>query len=292
MEVRNPSRNPSKVEAGRLGGSVASEAQKEAARRNGTLGGRPRKYEKRTPPTFSYPGGKARMAKLLVSLMPQSGRRYVEPFAGRANVFWVAAAELNFEQWQLNDIRTAPWFAAIREHGHELRVPRCTRAEYYRRWADFKTGCPYACLLAPFLTFSGGGYGAGGFRSNKKGGSTAAGYQQSIHMAQHIMRAVDPKVTAWDYIKTLAGLGKDDFVFLDPPYMNADVGSAYQPSDINHREMVDLLLKAKFRWMLSEYDQPLYREAFGEPIVQQAAATRHGKPTVECVWTSRQAEPA
>jgi site-specific DNA-adenine methylase len=284
MEVKNPSESQA-VLSGRLGGSSTSKAKREAARRNGALGGRPRKYEKQTPPTFSYPGGKAKMAKMLVSMMPTEGRRYVEPFAGRGNVFWTAAGELDFQEWHLNDIRTVPWFNAILDHGHELKVPRCTRMEYFKRWSDYKNGCPYANMLAPFMTFSGAGYGAGGFRSNRKGGSTASGYQQSVRMAQHIMRATEPTLTSVDYRQTLDGLGPDSFVYLDPPYLDADV-TAYKPSDIDHREMVDLLLQAKFRWMLSEYDNPIYREAFGAPVLKQAAETRHGKPRFECVWAS------
>jgi hypothetical protein len=75
---------------------------------------RHKKYVKSTPPTFSYPGGKARMAMTIVALAPYSGRLYIEPFAGRGNVFWKAAGVLNYKEWQLNDIRTADWFESIR----------------------------------------------------------------------------------------------------------------------------------------------------------------------------------
>ena len=85
----------------------------------------------------------------------------------------------------------------------------------------------------------------------------------------------------------LKDLGEDDFCYIDPPYIDAEVGKAYQPGDLDHREMVEILVRAKFRWMLSEYDHPLYREAFGEPILQQETETRHGKPRYECVWVSR-----
>jgi hypothetical protein len=61
---------------------------------------RHKKYVKSTPPTFSYPGGKARMAKTIVAMAPPSGRLYVEPFAGRANVFWRAAGELASKRHQ------------------------------------------------------------------------------------------------------------------------------------------------------------------------------------------------
>jgi hypothetical protein len=136
--------------AGRLGGCVISAAKQKAAKLNGAFGGRPKKFEKQTPPTFGYPGGKAHLARTLVDLMPPSGRRYVEPFAGRGNVFWVAS-ELDYQEWHINDIRTASWFEAIRDHGHDLKVPQCTRMEYYKRWAAYKNGCPYANMLEPLI---------------------------------------------------------------------------------------------------------------------------------------------
>jgi hypothetical protein len=63
--------------------------------------------------------------------------------------------------------------------------------EYNKRLADSKNECPYARMLEPFLTYSGAGFGSGSFRSNKYGGSTQGGFQQSIRMAQHI-RALPP----------------------------------------------------------------------------------------------------
>lgn len=244
---------------------------------------RHKKYVKSSPPTFSYPGGKARMAKTIVAMAPPLGRLYVEPFAGRANVFWRAAGELAYNKWHLNDIRTAPWLESIRDLGHELVVPPCTRLEYNKRLADSKNGCPYARMLEPYFTYSGAGFGSGSFRSNKYGGSTQGGFQQSIQAAQHIIHATGATITSADWKEALAGLGADDFVYFDPPYLDCNV-TAYRPSDLDHKELVQHLLEAPYRWILSEYDQPLYRNAFAAPCLQLKATTRHGAPRVECLW--------
>jgi hypothetical protein len=59
--------------------------------------------------------------------------------------------------------------------------------------------------------------------------------------------------------------------------------------------MVEVLLKAKFKWFLSEYKQPIYIEAFGEPALSIPVKRGMGKPgggsksskdTVECFWTN------
>jgi hypothetical protein len=79
----------------------------------------------------------------------------------------------------------------------------------------------------------------------------------------------------------------------DPPYLNCDV-RAYKDSTLDHREMVGILLRAKFRWVLSEYenkeDHGLYR-ALGEPIrIPVLKALNHGhngwakRLATECLW--------
>src|ERR1017187_924590 len=73
--------------------------------------------------TFPYPGGKARLAPALVAMMPQNGRLYLEPFAGRGNVFFCAAQILKFQHWQINDIQQAPFFRAIKRYGDVMIVP-------------------------------------------------------------------------------------------------------------------------------------------------------------------------
>jgi site-specific DNA-adenine methylase len=48
-----------------------------------------------------YPGGKGRLAPRIVSLLPRRGRTYLEPFAGRGNIFWEAVQQgLKFDRWR------------------------------------------------------------------------------------------------------------------------------------------------------------------------------------------------
>jgi site-specific DNA-adenine methylase len=88
-------------------------------------------------------------------------------------------------------------------------------------------------------------------------------------------------------------LGEDDFAYFDPPYLGAKV-HGYTDSDLIHEAMIDALRKARFRWLLSEYEHPLYLEAFGQPFWRkevQLCATNfrrnddHGRARrVECLW--------
>lgn len=236
-------------------------------------------------PMLAYPGGKARLAPKLVQMMPESGRCYLEPFAGRGNVFWAAALSLNFEQWWLNDTQTAPFFRALRKTRGRIEIPDHNREEYAKCKAAWKKGDTSAIILEPYFTWSGGGYKNASF-----GGTvTPAGYKKTITCCAEILKVTDAKVSMldWKHIDW-SRFSKRDFVFLDPPYFGADV-RAYS-NVFDHPGMIKLLTKAKFRWMLTEYEQPFYLKAFGEPVlrkeVQLSCDGINTRRRVECVWTN------
>jgi hypothetical protein len=126
-------------------------------------------------PAISYPGGKARMASTIVSYFPPCGDTYMEPFAGRGNVYWAAASTLQFNSWHLNDIRTAPFFSAVMAVGNTVVIPERTRAQYVAQKQAIKLGDTTAIIAEPYLTHSGGGYGTHGRRGDG-GGPGQSGY--------------------------------------------------------------------------------------------------------------------
>jgi site-specific DNA-adenine methylase len=226
------------------------------------------------------------MAKTIVSLLPKTGNTYIEPFAGRGSVFWLAATHLDYQRWWLNDLRTAPFFRAVLSVGGMLQVPPRTKAEYYRQWEAFKGGDATAILLEPYLTFAGGGYGKGGFGGKRTASQTS--YQRIIRECHRIMKVMSPKITSLDWSETLKGLGKDDTVFLDPPYLDGNV-RAYRADDVDHEALVRVLVKAKFRWVLSGYAHPVYAP-LGKPChreevqLRTANCDRVRERRQECLW--------
>jgi site-specific DNA-adenine methylase len=273
---------------------------------------RPRVITKVRPITFSYPGGKARLATKLCARFQQSGSRFVDVFGGRGNLAWRAMQLLNYDQWWVNDIRTADFFKTLLTHGHLITVPSRSREEYVKQKADYITKrTPESVLLQPYLTYSGGGYIWSGFRAgqwveggtqagyiNKKGKDTAgigqSGYQAMLLRAHEMLLSKTVRITKLDYKDVLAELGEDDFAYLDPPYQNSNV-RAYESADVDHAELIDILLSAKFRWAMSEYRNPIYLEAFGEPGWSQERTITYGKGThrpkrvaTECLWTKEQ----
>jgi len=245
-------------------------------------------------PTIAYPGGKARLASKIISFLPQQGRTYVEPFAGRGNLFWSAASSsLKYEKWWLNDITTIPFFRAIREIGHVIEVPELSRAEYERQREASKGGDSVAVLLEPFLTFGGNGYCCSGFRGTHKGGASSAAYQRTLRECHRIMDKTKPRLSALDWREMkLKDLGPEDTVLLDPPYPTTDVGP-YTEATVDYVELVDTLLSAKFRWFLCGYLHPALQR-LGNPFWAKEVRflyfsdKKEGKfgeeRRIECVW--------
>jgi site-specific DNA-adenine methylase len=242
-----------------------------------------------TIPGFAYPGGKKRIRNSIINYMPKFGGTYAEPFAGRANVFWKAATTLQFSNWWLNDIRKAPFFHTIISHGNTIHVPEHTREQFERYKVLDKAGDPAAILLEPYLTYNGAGYGAS-YRS-PKGSPTQAGYERTLRSAHRILIQTHAKISGDDWKTVHSELREGDFALCDPPYLESTV-HGYGANDLDHRELIDSLKHAPYRWILCEYYHPLYIEAFGLPFWtkdMQLCSTnfRHdgGKEKrIECLW--------
>lgn len=242
-----------------------------------------------TTPSFSYPGGKTRLRSTIVSYMPKSGGTYAEPFAGRAACFWKAAKTLQFSHWWLNDLRTSPFFNALISHGDTIEVPPHTRDEFDRKKIAYAAGDPSSIILAPYLTYNGAGYEAS-YRS-PKGSPTQAGYERTLRNAHNILMQTQPKITDHDWKVVHDDLREGDLALYDPPYIGAKV-HGYGADDLDHREMIEALRTAPYRWILCEYMHEAYVEAFGPPFWSKAVqlcSTNFrqdgGKAVrVECMW--------
>jgi modification methylase len=245
--------------------------------------------------TIPYPGGKGRLSRTFVSLLPKHGRTFVEPFAGKGNIFWEAASQgLKYREWWLNDTVTFRFFHAIKHAGHKLKVPTRSRTEYERQREASVRGDLNAILLEPYLSFSGGGYFAAGCkggtgRDKNYGGVSAAGYESTIHECHRIMKKTEPRVTSLDWRKmALERLTEEDVVFLDPPYPDSNVRS-YSDDTVDYDELVETLLRARFRWMLCGYLHPLLCR-LGEPVwakdVKLLCVRGEEEGRTECLWSN------
>lgn len=114
---------------------------------------------------------------------------------------------------------------------------------------------------------------------------------KGLRMCHSIVSLTQPTMTALDRKEVVADLGPHDFAYLDPPYANCNVGTSYRANDIIHEELIEELLKAPYKWLLSEYEHPIYAR-LGKPFWRKEVQLRTtnfrddvGKGRrVECLW--------
>jgi len=243
-------------------------------------------------PSFRFPGGKKLLAPTIVQKPPQHGRKFVEACAGRGNITWRAIYEgLNYEEWIINDPLTYPFFKCIRAIGHTVRVPRhYSSTEHAKQEKLAAKGDQRAILLESALCFNGGTWSGGGSTARKPPNN----YGSSLRIAHQMMLDKNILVTPLDWLDCLQSLdlGEDDFVVMDPPYLDCAVGP-YKADQVIPAEVIAHLKNARFQWILCEYEQPLYLMAFGEPFFGHEVQCRandfaHSRQQkrMECMWTN------
>src|SRR5439155_7704933 len=74
-------------------------------------------------PKFGYQGSKANLARRIAQLFPVEGARFIEPFCGRANVFFAVARLSAFESHWLNDTKTHKFLKALKAADSFIPIP-------------------------------------------------------------------------------------------------------------------------------------------------------------------------
>jgi len=243
--------------------------------------------------TFAYYGGKARLSKSILPHIPIKGRKFIDLFGGRGNLSFAAmqSGKFTYDNWLINDINTAPFFKFLKNLGdRKIEIPPRTEEEF-KKLKEMPLTSESRWLIEPYICRNGGTYrscmqrSAGGFRSPEN-------YQRNLHEASRLLRKHDVKISQLDWRTFLdqQDLNENDFVFCDQPYLESKTDT-YLSSDVLPVEVVKYLQNAPFRWLFCEYDEPLYRAEFGEPIYckSQALNCTHSKQKAlprrnECLW--------
>ena len=236
-------------------------------------------------PKFAYNGGKANLRRFIVRWLPLSGSHYVEPFAGRGNVFWLMRTISQFSNYHINDIRTLDFYKALLEYkGEELMIPPA--GTLISEWLP--TVPPHvARILEPQLCWAGGT-----FATTKKacpvGNRDIVNLRRTVETAKLLLEGVQlTELCAIDIIRRYT----DDplaILYLDPPYLGATV-SAYSDKDLDWDEFYRVLSGAKCRWIMSEYQHPSHDVAFGFPKVfyhTKVMAGGRSKPATEVLYSN------
>jgi len=219
-----------------------------------------------------------------VDHFPDKGDVYLEPFAGKGNVYFWARQRLQFERWILNDI-DINFFNALQRADFD-QLPHKVEKEDFYFWKN--TNNDIATLIEPRITFGGKGYR---FGYNGDCG-THVGYRSSnfkpiCEQARQLLK--DVQITKLHWEDSVAA-SNPSFAYLDPPYYGTT--AAYE--NIDHNRLVTVLNAANFAWALSGYRNDLYdarlefrcRFEYERNSEIKSSNSRSRESVIECLWTN------
>lgn len=234
-------------------------------------------------PFFKYPGGKAGEIKTIKTLLPKSFTRVVEPFVGGGAVSWwlekpalindindnvsnvyeIIKDEKTFEQLiKLTDTTNITT-------DEEINVKHLEKLYYQQRDGLFGTTDPlqkaYRFLILRQLAFS------GMYRINSKTGKFNVPFGWYKKFNTNLSIDHHKLVQSWDINNTCFSniiplCEKDDFLFLDPPYLSRNSeygtgGTAGETTEL-HEKLASQLKETAASWLLVHVDHELYRELY------------------------------
>lgn len=220
---------------------------------------------------FRYAGGKFYARKLIIEHVPEHAY-YIEPFAGGASVFF--AKNKARDNW-LNDIDDdlINCLTIIRDHPNQLikrlKDEKATkeRHAYYKNKYHPKTkiDCAVRWFYLNRTSYSGimnmqncyWGYG-------EKFSMRPENWPRNILRTANKLR--DVKLTSLDFEEVIEKASDDSFLFIDPPYFNADQDKFYACpfKHEDHFRLRDILKKhkARIKFLMTYDNSPEIRELY------------------------------
>ncbi|MFM6755597.1 MAG: DNA adenine methylase [Dolichospermum sp.] len=227
-----------------------------------------------------YPGGKSRAIKTITAHLPEKFSEFREPFVGGGSVFIYLKQkypDLNICINDLNPELYLFWHLAQSDLSKLVSQVRHIKENYqdgkslFTKLAliDVKT-LSYLERATRFfvlnrITFSG---------TIESGGFSLEAFQKrftnsSIERLESLESILTPdiKITNLDYSHLVNKEGKDVFIFLDPPYFQAEKSKLYgKKGDLHtgfdHQRFAANLKECPHKWLITYDDCPEIRENF------------------------------
>ncbi|MCZ8086153.1 MAG: DNA adenine methylase [Brevundimonas sp.] len=247
----------------------------------------------RLPHPIPYQGSKRNLAQLIAPCIPANIDRWYEPFAGSAAMTIWAASRGVANRYIISDalIPITELWSAIIEHPaetsaryREVWYGQSTAGigyfnEVRSRYNDHRDPIDLLYLICRCVKNA--------VRFNKAGRFTQSHDKRRLGMRPEKMEAAiaetsqllrgKTEVRAGDWLQTTADAGKNDFVYMDPPYLGTTVGR-----DKRYAEQLELdrltagladLLTRRIRFALS-YDGMTGEKTYGPPLPSELGLTR------------------
>lgn len=240
-----------------------------------------------------HPGSKDKMSKNIIRYFPDvTGLNYYEPFAGVAYMYRrVIMNQLPFKSYYVSDHFewAFNYLSALRgdliyngvdmidqvEEFHNTLTPECAyeneiREIFERMKPLCRQGDPFAYLF--LCTYANGQYvypqrldTASFHPQYLRGGISTLTREKALGWRWLLLQSQVKNTDAFELLPTL---GENDFVYLDPPYVNNRNGkSTFRLYGVDfelkdHYRLAEILRAAKFKWCLSYGDRPLVLDLY------------------------------
>ncbi|WP_446340640.1 DNA adenine methylase [Coleofasciculus chthonoplastes] len=227
-----------------------------------------------------YPGGKSKALDQILPHIPWDIQEFREPFVGGGSVFlglensralfpisyWIN--DLNHDLycfWKIAKINNEELVENIKN----LRYIHPNGRELYKVLKEKKTNLSELELASRFfilnrITFSGtvdsGGYSQKAFEQR----FTESSIDRLINVAPFLSSVT---ITHGDYEKLIFQDGENVFIFLDPPYYQAQKSKLYGVrgnlhTSFDHQRFANIMQKCNYRWLITYDDSPEIRKLF------------------------------
>ncbi|BDD13164.1 DNA methyltransferase (plasmid) [Fulvitalea axinellae] len=214
---------------------------------------------------ITYYGGKQKLAKRIVAMIPEHNL-YAEPFFGGGAVFFAKPKEMsavevindtdtdavNFFRHVQNDFVALEQTIRISLHSRKMHSDAFVMREYPHLFTPLQRAWAFWVLTQQ--GFAGKISGSWGYDVKKRTTSTKVKNRRESFTEDLAIRLVDVQVECTDALRILMSRDRpDSFFYLDPPYFNSDCGhyNEYKKSDFE--ELLKELERLQGKFLLSSY---------------------------------------
>ena len=240
------------------------------------------------PSPIRWAGGKSRLRKSIIPIIPANHSRYVEPFAGAA---WVLFGKPRSKKEVLNDIdpELTTFYRVLRDQHEELidsfQWALVSRSEFQRLAALDTQDLTDLQRAHRFFYLTMACWGGESAYPRFQTGIKDAGHgnrligallrlRERLEPAQQRLR--DVTILNLDWQECIQHYDNPDtFLYLDPPYLRNGVNYRFNMrTKPEHQKLAHQLRKSQSSWILSAYDNQEVRSMFeGFHIIPVSSAS-------------------
>ncbi len=249
-------------------------------------------------PFFSRVGGKCRLVKTIIPLIPEH-KIYVEPFVGAGNILF---NKHKVVENHINDLDKTVYdfFHLLKNHGNKLdtkflsNTVYCNKQmfDYFRdNLSSLKNEKKLeAMIYLNKISYRGNGENYAQCIVDYPGGYGSKRFIKNLDKMLEFMS--DITITNVDYKDCIIQyLQKEDaFIFIDPPYSYCENYKSYYNVDylVSPKEIADILKGCKCKFMITYDDSEFIRECFKdytiiETRVKYTSSKKNIKPNKEVI---------